>query len=94
MNIRILATATVTADSNIYGRALPALDLVRSIICPASMLPATMSMAESMGKMVRKVSTPVLPAAISSAKRVFRKYDTRYVPNRLFASRPQKGPMR
>ena len=91
MNINTLATATVIAEIRIHGRALPARVRVRSMICPATRLPATMRIAERMGKMVRKVSTPPV---VSPANSTLRKYSTRNEPNRQFANKPQKGPTR
>ena len=58
MNINTLATATVIAEIRIHGRALPARVRVRSMICPATRLPATMRIAERMGKMVKNASMP------------------------------------
>ena len=54
-NINMHETANSAEDSNSQGRALPALVLVRSISCPTTRLPATMSIAESKGNRVKKV---------------------------------------
>ena len=76
MKMSTLDTAKSSAESSIHGRALPALVFVRSTTCPATRLPMIMSIAESMGNMVRKPSTvpaSAEPEASSSANSILRK---------------------
>ena len=54
MNISTLATDSVSAESRIQGRALPARALVRSISWPTMRLDATISTVEISCRVVRK----------------------------------------